>query len=176
MHGSAIRTCCCLLTFVEQVRRNDGCHAANGEDSVPMTIGSIHHRACRTLPWLLAVYAAASLLHFTHNAEYLSQYPNLPVSWTRAEVYLAWCCVTAVGLLGYVLYRVGFRRVGLTALTLYGGLGFGGLLHYTRASFAHHTAAMNFTIWIEVTAAAALLINVALVARWHIRVHAELAT
>jgi hypothetical protein len=33
---------------------------------------------------------AASLLHFAHNAQYLAQYPNLPPSWSRAEVYLAW--------------------------------------------------------------------------------------
>lgn len=142
---------------------------------VPVTPGPMPHRACRALPWLLAVYAGASLLHFTHNAEYLPQYPHLPVSWTRADVYLAWCCVTAVGLLGYVLYRSGFRRIGLAVLTLYGGLGFGGLLHYTRAPFAQHTVAMNFTIWIELAAAAALLINIASLATSHTRVHAESA-
>lgn len=140
-----------------------------------MALASIPHRACRALPWLLAAYAGASLLHFTHNAEHLPQYPHLPVSWTRADVYLAWCYVTTVGLLGYVLYRSGFRRMGLTVLTLYAGLGFGGLLHYTRAPFAQHTAAMNFTIWIEVAAAAALLINIASVARSHTRVNAESA-
>jgi hypothetical protein len=116
------------------------------------------------LPWLLALYAAASLLHFTHNAEYLAQYPNLPPSWSRAGVYLAWWGVTALGLLGYMLYRGGYRRVGLTVLAVYGGLGFGGLLHYARAPLAHHSAAMNVTIWAEAAAAAALLIEVARVA------------
>jgi hypothetical protein len=113
------------------------------------------------MPWLFVLYAAASLLHFTHNAEYLAQYPNLPASWTRAEVYLAWCSVTAVGLLGLVLYRTGFGRIGLTVLALYGGLGFAGLLHYSRAPMAHHSAAMNVTIWAEIAAAALFLIDVA---------------
>jgi len=117
------------------------------------------------MPWLFALYAAASLLHFTHNAEYLAQYPNLPASWTRASVYLAWCGVTAFGLLGFVLYRTGSRRAGLSLLGIYGGLGFAGLLHYTRAPLAHHAPAMNVTIWAEVAAAAVLLINVAGVAR-----------
>ena len=126
-----------------------------------MAIALAARRASRMMPWLLALYAAASLLHFAHNAEYLAQYPNLPVSWSRADVYLAWCGVTSVGLLGYVLYRARYYRVGLTVLAIYGGLGFGGLLHYTRAPVAHHSAVMNFTIWAEVVAAVVLLVNVA---------------
>ena len=126
-----------------------------------MTVVRTRHPAGQLMPWLLALYAAASLLHFAHNAEYLAQYPNLPASWTRAQVYLAWCGVTAVGLLGYALYRGEFPRVGLTLLAIYGGLGFGGLLHYTRAPIAHHSAAMNVTIWTEVAAATVLLIHVA---------------
>jgi hypothetical protein len=63
--------------------------------------------------------------------------------------------------LGYVIYRGGFRRVGLIVLAIYGALGFDGLLHYTRAPIAHHSGAMNFTIWAEVAAAAAFLINIA---------------
>jgi len=124
------------------------------------------------MPWLLALYAAASLLHFTHNAEYLAEYPNLPASWTRAEVYLAWCGVTALGFLGYGLYRIGYPRLGLTVLAMYGVLGFAGLLHYTRASIAHHSAGMNLTIWAEVVAAALLLINVASIATQHVRLNA----
>src|SRR5262249_44876299 len=99
-------------------------------NSLPVVIALIPRQM---MPLLLALYLTASLLHFTHNAEYLAQYPNLPASWTRADVYLAWCCITVVGLLGYLLYRGGFHRVGLALLAIYGGLGFDGLLHYTRA-------------------------------------------
>jgi len=129
-----------------------------------MSIALAPHRARRMMPWLLALYASASLLHFTHNAEYLAQYPNLPASWTRADVYLAWCGVTSLGLLGYVLYRTEYPRLGLTVLAAYGSLGFAGLLHYTRASIAHHSGVMNFTIWAEVAAAAVFLINLACIA------------
>jgi hypothetical protein len=112
------------------------------------------------LPGLLFLYLAASLVHFTHNAEYLGDYPNLPPWLTRAGVYLAWCGQTSVGLLGYVLYRSGWRLVGLALLLVYAGFGFDGLLHYTRAPFEAHTLAMNFTIWFEVVAAALVLLCV----------------
>ena len=120
--------------------------------------------ASRVLPALLLLYAAASLLHFVHNAEYLADYPNLPASWSRAEVYAAWCAQTAVGVVGYVLYRGGKRRPGLALLAIYAALGLAGLLHSTRAPPGHHTSAMNATIWAEVLAATLLLMNVARVA------------
>jgi hypothetical protein len=126
-----------------------------------MTAGGTFRRANQTLPWVLILYAAATLLHFAHNAEYLAQYPNLPVSWSRADVYVAWCCITTLGVVGYVLFLRDHRGFGLMFLALYAALGFGGLLHYTRASIAHHSAAMNVTIWTEAAAATLLLINLA---------------
>jgi hypothetical protein len=114
-------------------------------------------RISATLPWLFGLYAVATLLHFAHNAEYLTQYPNLPPSWSRGEVYAAWCCVMALGLVGYGLYALGHRPFGLTALALYAALGFDALLHYTRAPMAHHSAIMNVTIWAEAATGALLL-------------------
>lgn len=126
-----------------------------------MTVGGTSRRANQTLHWTLILYAAATLLHFAHNAEYLAQYPNLPASWSRSDVYVAWFGLTALGVVGYVLYLGEHRGFGLTLLAVYGGLGFGGFLHYTRASMTYHSAMMNVTIWTEAAAAALLLINVA---------------
>jgi hypothetical protein len=115
---------------------------------------------------LLLLYLAASLLHFVHNAEYLADYPNLPAWLSRADVYLAWLGQAAVGVVGYVLYRIGWRLSGLLLIGAYAAFGFDGLLHYTRAPFAAHTAAMNLTIGFEVAAAVLLLCAVvALVAQ-----------
>lgn len=114
----------------------------------------------QALPWVFVLYAAATLLHFAHNAQYLAQYPHLPPSWSRADVYAAWFGLMAVGLLGFALYRSGRRRTGLSLLGLYALSGFGGLLHYTRAPMAHHSAMMNVTIWAEAVAGALLLANV----------------
>lgn len=108
----------------------------------------------------LLLYTTASLLHFAHNAEYLGDYPNLPVWLTRGGVYLAWGAQTAIGLFGYVLYRVEWRFIGLILLGIYACLGFDGLLHYTRAPFDAHTTAMNFTVLFEVLTAALLLVCV----------------
>ena len=114
----------------------------------------------KTLLILLLVYGVASLVHFSHNAEFLADYPNLPESWTRAGVYLAWAALTAVGIGGWMLMRHGFVRAGLLLLGMYAVLGLDSLGHYVVASFSDHTLDMNLTILLEVTAAALVLIAV----------------
>jgi hypothetical protein len=126
-----------------------------------MSIDATPTPALRTLPWALLLYAAATLLHFAHNAEYLPQYPNLPASWSASEVYLAWCALTLIGIVGYRAYRSGHRHGGAALLACYGALGFAGFLHYTRAPMLQHSVIMNLTIWTEAAAAALLLINIA---------------
>jgi hypothetical protein len=125
---------------------------------------AIDRGAGRVLGGLLLLYAATSLLHFAHNAEYLADYPNLPAWLSRADVYLAWCALSLLGGMGYVIYRRAHRRLGLLLLSVYALSGFDGLLHYRRAPFALHTGMMNFTIWAEVFAAALLLTGVVSVA------------
>ena len=116
------------------------------------------------LAGLLLLYFVASLAHFTHNAEYLGDYPNLPPWLTRGGIYLAWGGEALIGILGYVLYRFDWRLAGLALVGIYAAFGFDGLLHYTRAPFDAHTSAMNFTILFEVAAAALLLIRVVMLA------------
>src|SRR5262245_64805275 len=106
-------------------------------------------RAGRVLPFLLLLYGAASLAHFVHNAEFLAEYPNLPVWLTRGQVYLAWFGIAALGALGYFLIRLRYELLGFGVLGVYGVLGLDGLLHYSRAPMTAHTATMNFTIWFE---------------------------
>jgi len=113
-----------------------------------------------TLLALLLVFAAASLVHFVHNAEFIAEYPNLPASWTRADVYLAWMAMTGVGLAGWFLVTRGYWIAGLLALTAYAALGIESLGHYVLAPLSHHSPAMNVTILLEVTAASLVLIEV----------------
>jgi hypothetical protein len=115
------------------------------------------------LALLLVVYLSASLLHFAHNAEFLADYPNLPTWLTRSDVYFFWMGQAVIGLVGYTLYLRGWQTPGLLLIGLFAAFGFDGLLHYTRAPFGAHTLAMNFTIWFEVIAAAALLVAVVFV-------------
>lgn len=118
------------------------------------------HRPGRGVPAFLLAYAAASLLHHVHNAEFLQDYPNLPASVSRAAVYAAWLGEAAIGVAGYALLRFGRIRLGLALIGIYALTGFGGLAHYYVAPVSGHTWAMNATIWLEVLAAGLLLIAV----------------
>lgn len=113
-----------------------------------------------TLFALLLAYAAASLVHFVHNAELIADYPNLPASWTRTDIYLAWMAMTGVGLAGWFLVVRGYWRAGLLVLAAYALLGIDSLGHYVLAPLSHHSLAMNVTILLEVTAASLVLIEV----------------
>jgi hypothetical protein len=117
-----------------------------------------------TLPLLMVLYGAASLFHFVHNATYVQDYPNLPVWITPFVVYVSWCVIAAVGVLGYWLYRKVSRGFGLVVIAIYALFGFDGLGHYTLAPIGAHTFAMNASILTEVVAAAVLLGYVARVA------------
>ena len=67
---------------------------------VASTFGRI---VARALPWLLLLYCGASLLHFVHNAEFIADYPNLPLWISRKAIYFSWFAIFAIGLCGYLL-------------------------------------------------------------------------
>jgi hypothetical protein len=115
----------------------------------------------KTLTVLLVAYAAASLLHYAHNAEFLSDYPNMPAWLSRTKVYCAWLALGALGAAGYLLFLRGYRLAGLLALGAYAAAGLDGLGHFALAPPAAHTAAMNATIGLEAGTAALLLVAVA---------------
>ena len=117
----------------------------------------MHKPAHRTLLVLVLIYGAASLIHFVHNAEFLADYPNLPASWSRAGVYLAWVGLTVVGMAGWVFLSRGHQLTGLMLLALYAVGGLDSLGHYVLAPLSDHTTAMNSTILFEVAAAALVL-------------------
>ena len=122
-----------------------------------MTRSAIAVRAFPNRLWVLvALYCLASLVHFTHNAEFIAAYPNMPAWLTRESVYLAWLAVTGVGGIGATLAFAGWRRSGAWVLAIYGALGLYGLGHYTLALCSAHTLAMNLTIWFEVVTGAGL--------------------
>lgn len=114
----------------------------------------------RALLSLVLVHAAASLLHFAHNATYLADYPNMPTWLSPIGVYAVWLAEAAVGACGVVLLLRG-RSAGLLLIGIYALLGFAGLDHYTLAPISAHTLAMNATIWLETATAIALLALVA---------------
>jgi hypothetical protein len=115
----------------------------------------------RILLRLMILYGVTSVLHFVHNALYISAYPNLPTRITPFGVYVSLGGIAVIGVLGYWLYRRVSRTIGLLVIALYALLGFGGLDHYVVAPIRAHTLAMNATIFAEVSAASILLVYVA---------------
>src|SRR5438046_751957 len=96
-------------------------------------VRSLWRRAFGDPAGLGRVYAVASLIHFAHNAEHLSAYPDLPGWLTRYEVYGAWLCIVAIGALGYALHHRGKTLLGLLLIGVYAAIVLDGLLHYGRA-------------------------------------------
>src|SRR3954466_13966062 len=117
-------------------------------------------RALSLLNSALVACVVATLVHHVHNAQFLDEYPNLPAWLSPVPVYLAWLAASAVAFAGYWALRTGRRIVGSVALLAYAAYCVDGLLHYTRAPLAAHTAAMNATIFLEAATGAALVIAV----------------
>ncbi|SFU32708.1 hypothetical protein SAMN05216350_101337 [Polaromonas sp. YR568] len=128
-------------------------------------------RSLTDLPKLLlaltAAYFLTSLGHFSHNAEFICEYPNLPAWLTRAQVYAVWAAITSVGVVGLLLMRKKYMATGLLLMAVYAALGFDGLGHYAVAPIELHPLVANITILSEV-AAAALLLPVVL---WSLTLH-----
>jgi hypothetical protein len=118
-----------------------------------------HGNSRRLLLILGVVYCLASLAHFVHNAEFLSDYPNMPASLTRSKIYLAWLAITAIGALGLIVARSRLAVAGFVLVAIYAMFGLDGLGHYVLAPMSAHSLTMNLTIWCEVAAAAALLVS-----------------
>lgn len=113
---------------------------------------------------LLAIYSVATFTHFSHNAEYIAYYPNMPAWVSRETVYLAWLLISALGAAGIVLSRIGLPLLGALMLAAYGAFGLDGLGHYTLALCSEHTLAMNLTIWAEALTGLALALCCAVLA------------
>ena len=117
--------------------------------------------ANRSLVTLVLVHAAASLVHFAHNATFLADYPNMPAWLSPAGVYAVWLAQAAIAAAGVLLFLRG-GLIGLVLIAIYAVLGFAGLDHYVLAPMSAHTIAMNATIWLEFATGLLLLVFVAL--------------
>ena len=120
---------------------------------------------------LLAVYFVASLAHFTHNAEYIAFYPNMPGWLTRDKVYVAWMVVTSVGIAGLAALRLKLHALSSALIAVYGAFGLDGLGHYALALCSEHTLATNITIWSEASTGLCLLLAGAIAFSRQVRKH-----
>lgn len=112
----------------------------------------------RRLTALMLAFAVASLIHFIHNAEFITEYPGLPKNWTTNGVYRAWLAMTLLGCLAWWLTQTKLKALGLLLVMLYAMCGMDSLGHYWVAPFSSHQSMMNLTIFLEVFCAFVLLI------------------
>jgi len=110
----------------------------------------------RTLLALVLTHAAASLVHFVHNAAFLGDYPNMPAWISPLGIYGVWLAEAGIGALGVWSVLRG-RSAGLVLIAIYALLGLAGLDHYALAPMSAHTLVMNATIWLETITAIVLL-------------------
>jgi hypothetical protein len=122
----------------------------------------------RSLLALVMVHAAASLVHFVHNATFLADYPNMPGWISPLGIHGVWLAEAAVGAAGALLLLRG-RTIGLALIAIYAVLGFAGLDHYMLAPMSAHTVAMNATIWLETVTGMILLAAAAWRMAWSMR-------
>ena len=147
--------------WVSSLRRQPASASAVG---LARTLGIRMQRTLRTpqiprhIQVLFVVFFTTNLVHFAHNAEYISFYPGIPPWLTREKVYIAWVAGATVGLLGLFVSRTRLKALGMTLIAAYGALGIDGLVHYTLALCSEHTLATNLTIWFEVLAGMSLLL------------------
>jgi hypothetical protein len=120
--------------------------------------GALMRVVPRPVGLLVATYFAATLAHFSHNAEYIAFYPGMPSWLSRETVYMAWLAVTAVGAAAFLLAKVRLPALALLCLAVYGALGLDALAHYTLALCSEHTLLANITIWSEALTGLALLL------------------
>ena len=117
-------------------------------------------RSFRVLLALTAAYFLTSFGHFSYNAEFICEYPNLPAWLTRAQVYAVWAAITSVGVVGLLFMRKKLVATGLVLMAVYAVVGFDGLGHYAVAPMELHPLVANITILSEVVAATLLLLVV----------------
>ena len=111
---------------------------------------------------VVLVTIAVTLFHFTDNAVNLEDYPRASwqPDWFAAVVVGAWFLYTAVGVLGYRLYRDGRFGAAHTSLIVYGYLVLSSLGHFIYGSPGELTTVGLVSVLVD-TAAGSVVIAVA---------------
>jgi hypothetical protein len=122
--------------------------------------------AARVLFRVLAASVASTVVHYTDNYVYFDEYPQ-PASLRRWQVYAAWILLTAVGALGYHLYRSGNRAPAYVCLVVYSYTGLSSLGHYLYGGWAEFSGKQHVFILLDGAAGLAVLAFVA----WSAAVH-----
>lgn len=105
-------------------------------------------RAVTALFRVLFAGIVLTVVHYADNYLYFDEYPQ-PASLRRWQVYTGWIVLTAVGVLGYRLYRSGYTGAAYVALVVYSYTGTSSLGHYLYGSWSEFSAKQHVFILVD---------------------------
>ena len=94
---------------------------------------------------LLVASIVSTAIHYTDNAVYIEDYPQ-PGWLTEAQIYASWAVLTAIGIVGYRLYRAGRWLPAHVLLLIYSYTGVSSLGHYLYSGVGELSARQHFHI------------------------------
>jgi hypothetical protein len=89
-----------------------------------------------------------TVVHYADNYLYFDEYPQ-PGSLRRWQVYTGWIVLTAVGVLGYRLYKSGYAGAAYVALVVYSYTGTSSLGHYLYGSWSEFSVKQHVFILVD---------------------------
>ncbi|HEV2754944.1 MAG TPA: hypothetical protein VG318_04120 [Actinomycetota bacterium] len=116
-------------------------------------------RATRALFRVLLAGIVLTVVHYADNYLYFDEYPQ-PASLRRWQVYTGWIVLTAVGVLGYRLYRSGYTAPAYICLVVYSYTGTSSLGHYLYGSWSEFSVKQHVFILVDGLTGLAVLVFV----------------
>ncbi|MBU7582110.1 MAG: hypothetical protein KAF91_04240 [Nostoc sp. TH1S01] len=102
----------------------------------------------RLLKILLIVSIISTFLHYTDNYLFIEQYPQ-PAWITAPAIYKSWLILTAIGIIGYWLYKYQKYWLAYACLLLYSFTGITSPGHYLYGKLSEFSAKMHLLIWTD---------------------------
>ncbi|MEM1281020.1 MAG: hypothetical protein AAF921_14320 [Cyanobacteria bacterium P01_D01_bin.44] len=94
---------------------------------------------------ILVACIVSTAIHFTDNYLYIEQYPQ-PDWITLPSIYISWCVWTAVGVIGYWLYKNQKFWFAYPCLVFYSFCGIDSLGHYLYGALSEFSPKMHLLI------------------------------
>jgi hypothetical protein len=108
------------------------------------------------LKLILLASVISTAIHFTDNYRFIEHYPQ-PFWITAPSIYQSWIILTAVGVIGYWLYRSRQFWFAYLCLSLYSLTGLASPGHYLYGSWSQFSFKMHLFIWTDAVTSLAVL-------------------
>jgi hypothetical protein len=108
------------------------------------------------LKLILLISIVSTAIHFADNYWFIDRYPQ--PSWiTAPSIYQSWIILTAIGIVGYWLYKFKKFWLAYLCLIIYSLTGLASPGHYLYGSLSQFSPKMHLFIWTDGLAGLAVL-------------------